>query len=474
MTRIEDLPYDIFPLIFQHVPNRSTVYNACLVCKTFAEVSTPSLYSTLTLWAVDWGLEKGPWPTIVAKPQYAEHVLYLHIVPQARAQRDTTSELGALLPRLINLRALKILTPGRNVFEPYDYTSTFTFLSSLLFRNSRRLRALTFAGHFQWTDPFSPFQHFSNVRHVTICGFDRTLWGLPRDDTHRFATDSTSHHIDQLSQLALTTAQHVESFEIEGHWAFSRAQHSMLYCLSKMTNLIRLDLTKLRGTIPMSELLPVVLKLRCLEHLSLVYLHDERWVAPEIPQQQSLPRLSSFTVAFRDVEIRADFDRLWLWILNFTKYCTLRHLVVRPLAKNGCKIRKAMKACITTHKSSLRTLRLEYTVIAQNDLRALLIELPDLVEFAFSANKGDIVKTFTGDRRAETLSLEKLDMRFHAVGDHFNSNDAARLMDSIPRLRHLAVNDYLWERYWLRDEDGNVYRDVTEPVKFRTEKDLLF
>jgi len=48
MVTVTDLPYDVFPLIFEHVPSRKTVFNALLVCKTFAEVSIPALYSTLT------------------------------------------------------------------------------------------------------------------------------------------------------------------------------------------------------------------------------------------------------------------------------------------------------------------------------------------------------------------------------------------------------------------------------------------
>lgn len=48
----------------------------------------------------------------------------------------------------------------------------------------------------------------------------------------------------------------------------------MLKCLSEMTNLVRLDLTRLFGIVPMNELLPVLLRLRKIESLSMVYVLD--------------------------------------------------------------------------------------------------------------------------------------------------------------------------------------------------------
>lgn len=68
----------------------------------------------------------------------------------------------------------------------------------------------------------------------------------------------------------------------------------------------------------------------------------------------------------------------------------MQQLTVAPLRKQGCKLRKSMMDCIRSHRASLRLLRLEYTIIPQEHLRILLVELPDLTEVAFSANKAEI------------------------------------------------------------------------------------
>lgn len=106
----------------------------------------------------------------------------------------------------------------------------------------------------------------------------------------------------------------------------------------------------------------------------------------------SLHRLTKLTVGSREVYRKQEFDLLWRWIIDFTKYLSLRELDVTPLRRQGCKIRKSVMIGVRAHRASLRVLRLDCTDIPPEDLRRLLLALPHLEELAFSATNSEIAE----------------------------------------------------------------------------------
>lgn len=239
MPRIEDLPYDIFPLIFAHVPNRSTVYNACMVCKTFAEVSMPSLYSMLDLKLTITGLnvrsgcsatathrdaerplgrDEGETGTLRPRPSCPHCAWFAHYPSQpyrvdrhadnSSSSREVREEYAQVLPRLVNLRSAKFLWSKAEQHLPRDYVTTLAHVTGLLARLPR-LTTFQLAGDPQRPGIFAPpCQSFPHVLDIILHG-TQPLWS--GEPTHTLGGPGSGY---VLSRQAAETAQRIKRFAV--------------------------------------------------------------------------------------------------------------------------------------------------------------------------------------------------------------------------------------------------------------------
>ncbi|KAH7107429.1 hypothetical protein BKA62DRAFT_683366 [Auriculariales sp. MPI-PUGE-AT-0066] len=455
MVGITDIPYDIFPLVFHHTSSRQTVLNACLVCRTFAEVSIPALYSTISYSSGDENRKLGPWVTMNQKPQYYAHVVHLthKCPPYGLTEEDPEDVWMKLFPRLVNLRTY--IASG-NGWGPRWIQLAVKALSLC-----RRLCSVSLP-LLEMMDSVSELQQAPEVRTLTLRGRPKTWIPSGWDPTK--------------PQADLVVYARMHCLNIEGQ--FSKAcWANPIDMLPRMLNLVRLDLIEMSVKIDFHALLAHIGKLKQLEHLAFTpVLKDDAAPLPE--RWIQLPELRTLHFGYLQNDgTKAALNDLCGWVDAVSERSPLRTLAIRGLENSGCKLPARMLNTIRSHSETLKTLDLSLIVFTPEHLRKLLESVPQLQELSFSATKWQICETFLRTDIEAELMLEKIILRCHwhpKESSEFASEDAEILMrKGLVHLRYLSVNRWLWERLWFLCENGMMERRMLDPVWLTKDRDVL-